>query len=249
MAPRPHPPALPHGSLTEVLPGIFFVTGTATIPAPLTIRFTQSMTVVKRGDRLVIVNSVRLSDEGLAALDQLGRVTDVIRLASNHGKADPFYKERYGAKVWALEGTPYMPGFDPNAEPYFEPDVRFTASTQLPIPEARVHIFASRPPEALLVLPDHGGVVIAGDSLQNMVAKDPYFNWFGLLTMRAMGFFKPANVGPAWLKRCRPPARDLLGVLELPRFENLIPAHGAPVLGGAQDKLRPALERAARAAS
>lgn len=240
------PTALPHGKLTEVLPGFFFVTGTATIPGPLPMRFPQAMTVIRVGERLVIVNSFRLGDEGLAELDTLGRVTDVIRLAANHGKGDPFYQERYGAKVWALEGTPYMPGFDANAEPYFEPDVRFTASTELPIPQARLHVFGSKPPEAVLVLPEHGGVTIAGDALQNMSAADSHFNWLGLLTMRTMGFLKPCNVGPGWLRQCRPPAKDLLGVLELPAFENLLPAHGTPVLGQAQQKLRPALERAAK---
>jgi hypothetical protein len=240
------PTALPHGTLTEVLPGFFFVTGTATIPGPLPMRFPQAMTVVKVGERLVIVNSVRLGEEGLAELDKLGRVTDVIRLAANHGKGDPFYRERYGAKVWALEGAPYMPGFDANAEPYFEPDVRFTAATELPIPGARLHVFGSKPLEAVMVMPEHGGIAIAGDALQNMSATDPHFNWLGRFTMRAMGFLKPCNVGPGWLRQCRPPAKDLLGVLELPAFENLLPAHGTPVLGQAQQKLRPALERAAQ---
>jgi hypothetical protein len=247
MNPRPIAPALPHGTLTEVLPGFYFVTGTATVPGPLPMRFTQAMTVIKLGERLVIVNSVRLGDEGLAQLDALGRVTDVIRLAANHGKGDPFYRERYGARVWALEGAPYVPGFDANAEPYFEPDVRFTAATTLPLPNARLHVFGSKPPEALLVLADHGGTTIAGDALQNMTSADPHTNWLGRLTMGAMGFFKPCNVGPGWLRQCKPPAKDLLGVLELPAFENLLPAHGMPVLGQAQQKLRPAIERAAQA--
>ena len=53
---------------------------------------------------MILVNSVRLDVAGLAALEALGRVTDVIRLAGNHGMDDPFYKDRYGAKVWAVRG-------------------------------------------------------------------------------------------------------------------------------------------------
>lgn len=245
MTPRPHPPARPHGALQEVLPGLFFVTGTVAMPGPVPMRFSQAMTVVKEGDRLVLVNSVRLDEAGLAALDALGKVTDVIRLAAFHGAADPFYRERYQAKVWAAAGAPYMPGFDPKAEPYFEPDVRFTAETPLPIAGARVHLFGSNPPEALLHLPLHGGTVVSGDALQNM-APDAYWNWFGSVVMRLMGFIRPHNVGPGWLRQTKPPAADLKAVLALPPFANVLPAHGTPVLGGALEKYRPALERAAR---
>ena len=80
---RPHAPTRPHGSLTEVLPGLWFVTGTVGMPGPLPVRFSRNMTVVRRSDKLVVVNSVRLDDAGLAALDKLGKVTDVIRLVLN----------------------------------------------------------------------------------------------------------------------------------------------------------------------
>lgn len=244
MKARPHPPSRPHGALQEVLPGLFFVTGTVAMPGPVPMRFSQAMTVVKSGDRLVLVNAMRLDEAGLVALDRLGRVSDVIRLAAFHGSADPFYQERYRAKVWAAAGAPYMPGFDPKAEPYFEPDVRYGPDTPLPLEGARVHLFGSTPPEALLYLPVHGGTVVAGDALQNFEAADAYFNGLGKLVMKLMGFLKPLNLGPGWLKQAKPPKEHLKAVLELPPFENLLPAHGAPVLGGAQQKFRPAIERA-----
>ena len=73
--PRPFPPALPHGPLNEVLPGIFFVKGTLRMSGFLPVAFSRNMTVIKEGERLVIVNSVRLDDAGLAQLDALGRVS------------------------------------------------------------------------------------------------------------------------------------------------------------------------------
>lgn len=241
MKPRPHPPALPHGALEEVLPGLFFVTGTVRMGGGMS--FSRAMTVVKEGERLVLVNSVRLDEAGLSALDRLGKVTDVIRLAGNHGADDPFYRERYGAKVWAVKDSPYMPGFDPKAEPYFEPDVRFDEGSALPIAGAKVHVFRSGPAEALLLLPS--GTAIAGDALQNWSGPDAYFSFMGRLVMRLMGFMKPFNVGPGWLSQCKPPPEDLRAVLTLP-FENVLPSHGTPVLGGAREKYRAAIEAAAK---
>ena len=62
--------------------------------------------------------------------------------------------------------------------------------------------------------------------------------------MRSMGFLKPHNVGPGWLKQGKPPQADLRGILGLP-FANVLPAHGTPVLGSARDLFRPAIDRAA----
>jgi hypothetical protein len=243
MKPRPHPPAYPHGELREVLPGLFFVTGTTAMGPGM--RFSRNMTVIREGERLVLVNTVRLDDAGLKALDALGRVTDVIRLAGFHGSDDPFYKERYGAKVWAIRGQRYTAGFDTKApEVYFEPDVQIDETTRLPLADARIHVFASTPPEGLLVLARDGGVVVSGDCLQHWASTDAYFSFFGGLMMKMMGFIKPHNVGPGWLKQGRPPAGDLRAVLDLP-FENVLPAHGAPVLGGAKPAWRPAIEQAA----
>src|SRR5262249_19773038 len=132
--PRPFPQALPHGELREVLPDIFLVTGTVGMPGPLPVRFSRNMTVVKEGDRLVLVNSLRLDAAGLAKLDGLGKVTDVLRLAANHGMDDPFYKDRYGAKVWMVRGQRYTVGFNTSAqETYFSPDVAMDATTALPL--------------------------------------------------------------------------------------------------------------------
>ncbi len=203
------------------------------------------MTIVREGDRLVLINSVRLAEAGLKALEALGRVTDVIRLAGFHGADDAFYKERYAAKVWAIKGQRYTAGFDFQArETHLEPDREIDASSELPLSRASVYLFDTQPPEALLLLARDGGVVIAGDSLQNFGRTDRYFNWFGALVMKLFGFIKPYNVGPAWLKQAKPSARELLGLLELD-FEHVLPAHGAAVIGGARPAFRPALEKAA----
>ncbi len=244
MKPRPFPLPLPHGKIEEILPEVFFVTGTIGVQAGLTMRFSRNMTVVREGQRLVLVNSVRLNEAGLAQLDALGTVTDVIRLAGFHGADDAFYKDRYGAKVWAIKGQRYTAGFKhDDAETHFEPDEEIDASTALPLSDASVYLFSTRPPEGLLVLAREGGIVVSGDSLQHWAVVDPYFNWFGGFMMKRFGLIKPHNVGPAWLKQAKPSESELSGVLAL-EFEHLFPAHGAPVLGGAKLAFRPAIERA-----
>jgi hypothetical protein len=240
---RPHPAALPHGKLREVLPDIFFVAGTVAMPGPLPVRFSRNMTIVREGRRLVLVNSLRLDDEGLAKLDSLGKVTDVIRLAANHGMDDPFYRDRYGAKVWALAGQRYTAGFNTNAsDVYLEPDVVMDAETVLPVDGARLYAIRSTPPEGLLVLERHGGTLVSGDCLQHWAQPDAYFSFLGKTMMRMMGFIRPHNVGPGWLKQCKPPKAEVRSILELP-FANVLTAHGEAVIGEARERYRPAIER------
>ncbi len=234
---------MPHGEIHEVLGGIYMVTGTVGLPGPLPVRFSRNMVIVRTDAGLVLVNTVRLDDAGLAALDALGKVTDVIRLAGNHGADDPFYRERYKAKVWALAGQRYTPGFDTNAKDvYLEPDVAIDETTKLPVPGAKLITIHSTPPEGLLLLEAHGGTLVAGDCLQHWAAPDAYFNWLARPMMRLMGFIQPHNVGPAWLKQSKPPKEDLRALLDL-TFTNVLPAHGGAVLGDARERYRPTVER------
>lgn len=237
------PPALPHSDLREVFPDVFFLTGSIALPGPLPVRFSRNMVVVRQADRLVIVNSVRLTESGLAALDALGKVTDVVRLAGFHGADDAFYKSHYGAKVSAIAGQRYQRGFGDKGADYFQPDASITAGDPLPIDGAKLFVFDSRPPEAILLLPQSGGILVSGDSLQNWATTDDYFSFVAKPMMRLMGFIKAHNVGPAWLKQAKPATGDWQRLLDL-SWDHLLPAHGAPVIGGAKAAYRPAIERA-----
>ncbi|MCA9490663.1 MAG: hypothetical protein KC621_12115 [Myxococcales bacterium] len=242
------PEARPHGAISEPFPDVFFVTGTIRMPGPITVTCSRNMVVVRQGGELVLINTVRLDEQGLQALDALGKVAHVLRIAGFHGSDDPFYKDRYGAKVWSVKGSAYTRGFalrPPDDAAYFQPDAWMDETTTLPL-AGRLYRFASVPNgEGLIVLDREGGIAVSGDALQNWATADAYFNWLGRTSMRLMGFLRAHNVGPGWLKQTKPDPAELRGMLELP-FEHVLPAHGSPVIGNARERYRPAIEAAAR---
>lgn len=209
------------------------------------LRFSRNMTVIRQGNELVLVNSMRLSDDGLAELERLGKVAHVVRLAGFHGRDDLFYKERYGARVSCIRGQAYSRGFGrpKPADIYFHADAELDATTAPPVEGARLFVFDSNPSEALLLWERDGGTVISGDALQNWASSDEWFSWLATVVMRFMGFIKPHNIGPGWLKQATPPVGDLERLLSL-SFDKLLPAHGSPVLSQAAALFRPAIERA-----
>ena len=146
-------PALPHGRLEEVFPDVFFVTGmikTVLLDAPW--QFSRNMTVVRHGDTLTLINSIRLDDAGLAALDALGRVANVVKIGSWHGRDDPFYKARYRAKFWAPSGVVHHKGLVADHELCPEGEMPFAGCT----------LFAfrtSKQPECILRIDRAGGIL------------------------------------------------------------------------------------------
>jgi hypothetical protein len=73
-------------------------------------KISRSMTIVKDNDNdeLTIFNSMRLGDQGLEALEKLGTIKNVVRLAGFHGRDDGFYRDRYKAKIYAIKGQAYI---------------------------------------------------------------------------------------------------------------------------------------------
>jgi len=234
-----------HGDIQEVFSNIYFVPGTVAMSGPLPMRFSRNMTIIKEGEDLTLVNSVRLNEAGLKQLDELGKVKNVIRLAAFHGKDDPFYKNRYNAKVWSIN-APYVSGFNKTPKPaeiYFNPDVVLNGSSVLPLKNTKLVDFKSCiPSEALLLLQRENGIVISGDCLQNWDKTDEYFSFFAKTMMKMMGFIKPHNIGPGWLKLTTPDANEIKSILELD-FQHVLPAHGEPVINGAKELYKSAIHK------
>lgn len=222
-------PALPHGSIEEVFPDIFFVSGAMeTVLQDMDWQFSRNMTVVRDGERLIVVNSVRLSEEGLAALERLGRVTDVVRLGALHGRDDEFYVQRYDAEFWALPGVP--------DESSLKAVRTLTEEGPLPISGASLFVFrTTQVPEAILRIDRAGGVLIACDALQNWLSPDEYFSDASQQLMQNMEFFTPANLGPIWLQVAAPDGDDFARLKAL-SFKHALCGHGEPLLNTAHEQ-------------
>ncbi len=235
-----------HGEIQALFPNVFFVIGSVGLPGPLPMRFSRNMIIVREGERLILVNSVRLSEAGLAALDQLGKVTDVMRLAGNHGMDDPFYADRYGAKVWAVRGQRYTSGLDTSISGDLLHGERWEWTRDHPAADRR-RALAPHPVDAARGLPRLAGrrrhrdrrrlaaeLGSRGRILQLARAHRHAPHGLHQAGQRRAGVVEAAQAAQG-----RPPraARATLRT-------TLLPAHGAPVLGNARERYRAAIERA-----
>lgn len=229
------PEQLPHGEITEVFTDVFFVLGQSKFELQdNTAQFTRSMTVIRDGKSLTLVNTLRLDDDGLQALDRLGKVENIIRLAANHGRDDAFYSDRYDAPVWALEGAV-------QARPVKNVTTLIAGDTG-PVKDATTLVYESiAAAEAVLCLHRSGGILIAGDSLQNLTGPNEFFDDATAATLQKGGFFKRGNIGPAWRANLQPDRADFDRILAL-EFKHLLPAHGDPLLEEAHEVIGQTVE-------
>lgn len=216
------PPALPHGKLEEIFPDVFFVTGTMkTVLMGADWHFSRNMTVVRDGDALTLINTVRLSGLGLTQLDALGRIANIVKIASLHGHDDAFYKSRYDAMLWAMSGMQHAHGLTTDRE--------LIPGGEMPFRGCTVFAFrTTKLPECILRIDRAGGILVTGDSLQNWVAPDEFFSDQSRKMMTEIGFFQPANLGPLWMQINEPKAEDFVRLREL-SFRHVLCGHGVPL--------------------
>jgi hypothetical protein len=228
--------AMPHGPILEVFPDVFFVTGTMRAEFFGSMwQFSRNMTVVREDGRLTIINSVRLNDEGLARLEGLGKVVNLVRIGDMHGIDDPFYVKRYRPTFWALPGM--------NIQEGLHVDKELSEGGAMPFRGCSLFAFkTTQLPECILRLDREGGIMIACDSLQNWVAPDEFFLDETVTTMRGMGFFTPAGLGLAWLQESKPQAEDFVRLKQVP-FRHALCGHGTPLKNTAQESYHGAFQR------
>jgi len=239
-----------HGSLDNVFTDIWVVKGGSKMPLPIPVRITKTMTIVRNSvtKELTLINAMRVSDALLSEIEALGEIKHVLTVGGGHGKDDGFYRDRYSAKVYDVEGHLYVRKLGPAGEKnkvYMEADIHITPESKLPLPNAELKIIHTNgAPEGVLCLKNEGGILVTGDSLQNTPGPDTYVNFFAKIIMKKKGFYHAYNVGPAWLENAKPAASDLKSIFLDSEYANVIPGHGDPVVGGAKEKYRPAVEAA-----
>ena len=154
-------PAWAHGEIKEIFSNIFIVMGTnITIHEGTELQHSCNMVIVKNANELTLINTVRLNDKGLAILDNLGQVTNVVRIGEFHGRHDAFYIDRYLAKFWALK--------DINDENKKCTDIELTPNGKMPFPDCSLFVFeTSVHPEGILHINRESGIIITCDSVKN----------------------------------------------------------------------------------
>ena len=229
------PRATPHGPIEPVADDVFWVRGSVGLGPGL--RITRNMAIVRSGDELTLVHSVRLTPEGEAELEKLGTVKNVVKVAYMHGQDDAYYLDRFGATYWAL------PDGARDQDPEIQQGLR---DDNLPFDDAKLFEFRdTKEKEAALLVERSDGILITGDSVHNWTDTAGCSAPAKLVT-RLMGFLKrPAQIGPPWRKMMTPkegtlrPDFERLANLD---FAHIVPAHGRPLINTAKQDLRATIE-------
>ena len=228
--------ALAHGPLQEVFPDVFFVTGTMrAIFGEVEWQFSRNMTIVRDRGQLTLINTVRLNDEHLEQLEDLGKISHVVRIGSLHGVDDAFYVDRYSADYWAVPGMTHEAGLVPNRE--------IGRNGETPFEGCTVFLFSTTAlPEAILIIERAGGIAVASDALQNWIQPDAHFAEPTVERMQSMGFFQKANVGPVWMQMAQPGADDF-SRFQQHSYRHALCGHGEPLRDSAHEDFGATFQR------
>lgn len=225
-----YPPAYPHGDIIEIYQGVYVVYGS--VRMGLGMWMNRNMVILQHNQDLSLINPVRIDDNALERLDELGQVKHIIRLGDFHGMDDAFYLERYDCKFWAQIGQ--------DTYPNTKVDATIDSTTQPPIPHTDFFIFETAIfPEAAMLLKEHE-LLITTDSVQ-YYEDWHYFSCFTKLVFKWFFKFKLGiNIGGPWIQRVTPKnssmQRDFEKLLML-NFDAIIAAHGSHLKSGAKNLL------------
>lgn len=218
------PPPRPHGPVEEILTDVFVVRAVERL-GPL-IEVPRNVTILRRGDELVVIDGMRLAPETELHLERLGRVAHLVRLGHAHARDEAYLRDRWSATSWA---PPPASG----ARPLADGHAPFLDGTQ-------VFLFrGAASGEAALVFEHTGGnVLVTADSVHNCVDLEGCSLLAGI-ALHLAGEVGPARLGALWLAEAGGRAvRDDFDRLLEHDFAHLISARGEPMRGGAKDALR-----------
>jgi hypothetical protein len=223
-----------------VFPDVFVVTGR--VRAGLGVVIPRTMTVVRQGGELVLINAMRLTADGEAALEKLGRPAHLLRLGANHGVDDAYCVARWGLALWAPPGAKDRGVAVTHA---------LSAGATLPLADATLFAFErarADVPERAVVLGREGGLLVVCDSVQNWTRETFAECSFAARPMMKLLGFGPAQVGVVWKKQQEAGRgvslrADYDRLLERP-FRHLLMAHGEPLRDTARDAVAACVQRA-----
>ncbi len=216
-------------SIVEIFPDVYLLRGSIRIASMM--QMNRNMLIVKQGQDLILINAVRLNDQGLKQLEQLGSVKHVIRLGDFHGLDDQFYLDQYQPEFWSQAGHATYPNLIPQHV--------IDKNTVSPIKDSQFFIYASaKYPEAALLLQDHQ-LLITTDSVQYW-DDWKYMSFLSKIILYLMGFRLGLFIGGPWLKKVSIQKNslkvDFEQLLKL-NFIHLIAAHGNVLKNTAKTEL------------
>lgn len=218
-----YPAPLPHGEIRQLLRDFFMVQGRARLAPGVYVN--RNMGIVRTDDDLLLVNPVRLRRRVEEQLCDLGQVRQAVRLGYFHGCDDLYYRDRFNVFFWRQAHSDHYPL--PAA------DQVLREGSLCPVAGGTVFEFRhSLVPEAALLVPQDGGLLLTCDALQFWQGWAGC-NWAGRWLLRAGGVHQGMQVVPAWRSRATGDdernshglAEDYRRLLELP-FYHLLGAHG-----------------------
>ena len=95
-------PVQPHGPLQPIFDDVYWVTGTVVFK-PI-VRLARNMVVLRHDGVLTLIKSVRLDEQGEAALNAIGTGRHVRRIGVR-AMDDACDRDRYGARYWTPAGV------------------------------------------------------------------------------------------------------------------------------------------------
>ena len=229
------PAANPHQSIKTLHENVFILPGSIRMGPGLYMN--RNMLILREDKQLTLINPVRMNEQGLASLERLGEVKNIIRLGDFHGLDDAFYMDRYQAQFWCQEGqATYLTPL---------PDVVINTETPAPINNAEFFIFQqAKYPEAALLLKKHQ-LLITTDAIQ-FYQDWHYFSFISKLAFKIMGFKLGINIGGPWIKRVTPKNESMLpdfqSLMTLD-FDSLVAAHGSHLECGAKSLIQEEMTR------
>jgi len=224
-------PVAPHGDLEEVTENVYVVMGSHVIVRGLRIGLT--MTIVKQGSELTIINPFRLRKEVEDEILKLGSIKHLVRISSMHGACDQYFIDKFQTTFWDL---PAPDDKLPKGDKLLEEGGNF------PIDGAKILMMQDlKLPEAVVWIPNGGGTLLTADIIQNGRPR-PHGSMGGNLFNRGMKFLSGHCGCPPFYRMNQDIGKDMYQpnfprILEL-EFENVMPGHGPPKKEGAKEDLK-----------